>query len=95
MADAIRTFATLTGKLAHVEELPDRPVKGEYIEALRALARGMHEEALKRFIEVIRQDRYYDDDGARKACVAIFKVLGDESEVTRTYRREFSSALFV
>ncbi len=95
MADAIRTFAALTAKLAHADELPDQPVKGEYIEALRALARGMHEEALKHFIDVIRQDRYYDDDGARRACVAIFKVLGDESEVTRTYRRAFSSALFV
>ncbi len=34
--------------------------------------------ALERFIEVIQTDRYYDDDGARKACVALFTLPGNE-----------------
>lgn len=94
MADAIRTFAGLTRKLEHPERLPDEPVKAVYREALHALAKGDYEAALQRFIEVIRQDRYYDDDGARRACIAIFKVLGEESEITRSFRRTFSSALY-
>jgi putative thioredoxin len=95
MADAIRTFAELTKKLEHPGELPEGSAKISYIEALHALARGEYEKSLERFIDVIRQDRYYDDDGARKACIAIFKVLGDESAITRNYRRAFSSALYV
>lgn len=95
MAEAIRIFAGLTQKLEHPERLPDQPAKSIYLEALHALAKGEYQESLERFIEVIRQDRYYDEDGARKACIAIFKVLGEESEVTRNYRRSFSSALYV
>lgn len=95
MADAIRTFAGLTKKLEHPELLPDQPAKSMYLDALRALAQGAYEASLERFIEVIRADRYFDDDGGRRACIAIFKVLGEESEITRTYRRSFSSALYV
>ena len=95
MADAIRTFAGLTAKLARADELADQPVKSVYLDALHMLARGEYEASLQRFIEVIRQDRYYDDDGARKACIAIFKLLGEEAPVTRNYRRAFSSALYV
>jgi putative thioredoxin len=50
--------------------------------------------ALQGFIRVIRNDRYYDDDGARKACIAIFKLLGEDHETTKEYRREFSRALY-
>jgi putative thioredoxin len=95
MADAIRTFAGLTKKLESAEQLPDRHVKATYIEALRALARGDYETSLDCFIRVIREDRYYDDDGARKACIAIFKVLGEDNDTTRNFRRAFSSALYV
>jgi putative thioredoxin len=95
MADAIRTFAGLTKKLEHPEQLADEPAKTSYLDALHALAKGEYERALDRFIDVIRQDRYYDDDGARRACIAMFKVLGEESEITRNYRRSFSSALYV
>ena len=95
MVDAIRTVAGLTEKLAGADALPGGTAKQTYCEGLQALARFDHEQALQHFIAVIRADRYYDDDGARKACVAIFKMLGEEHEITRTYRREFSSALNV
>lgn len=94
MVDAIRTVAGLTEKLAVAHALPDHAVKQTYCEGLQALARFDHEQALQKFIAVLRAERYYDDDGARKACVAIFKMLGEDNEITRTYRREFSSALY-
>lgn len=93
-ADAIRTFSALTTKLENPGSLPDGQVKPVYMEALHALGRAEYDEALQKFIEVIRGDRYYDEDGARKACVAIFRVLGEEHETSRKFRREFSSALY-
>jgi putative thioredoxin len=86
--------AGLTGKLAHVETLPASPAKEFYCEGLYALARFDHALALQKFIASIRAERYYDDDGARKACVAIFRMLGEEHGITRAYRREFSGALY-
>lgn len=94
MVDAIRTVAGLTEKLAGAHALPGGPAAQMYRDGLHALARFDHERALQHFIAAIRADRYYDDDGARKACVAIFKMLGEDHEITRAYRREFSSALY-
>ena len=51
--------------------------------------------ALENFINVIRLNRQFDDDGARKACIAIFKYLGEEHEITQRHRRDFGSALYV
>lgn len=94
MVDAIRTFRALTSKLQQPSMLPDDPVKPAYLAALKQLASFNYEAAVKNFIDVIRANRYYDDDGARKACIAIFRILGDDHEVTQKLRREFSSALY-
>lgn len=51
--------------------------------------------ALSRFIDVIRTDKSYDDNGSRKACIAIFKYLGEDHEITIKHRRDFGSALYV
>lgn len=95
MVEAIRTFNSLTMKLLHLESLPDDPVKVTYVAALTELGAFNYDGAIERFIEVIRTNRYYDDDGARKACIAIFRILGEEHEVTQRWRRQFGSALYV
>jgi putative thioredoxin len=93
LAESIRTIVLLTQKLEQPETLPQSGVRQVYLDAIRDLAHGNYDSALKGFIEVIRTDRYYDDDGSRKACIAIFKVLGEEHRATREYRREFGGAL--
>lgn len=90
VADAVRTFAGMADK----QDLPEDGVKQQYLAAIRKLTANDFAGALEGFIEVIRTNRYYDDDGARKACIAIFKILGEEHEITQTYRREFSRALY-
>jgi Thioredoxin domain-containing protein len=62
---------------------------------VQALQRGDYAQALEHLIEVIRTDRYYFDDAARKTCIAIFKFLGEEHPITLRYRRDFSSALYI
>ena len=83
-ADAIKTVATLETRLENPSLFPGDPVKPAYVEAIRLLEKGEVGAALDKFIEVIRANRYYDDDGARKACIAIFTLLGDENELVRT-----------
>ncbi len=94
-AEAVRTYCDLVEKYEQADSLPESKVKTLYIEALREFKSENFEKALEKFIEVIRTDRSYDEDGARKACIAIFRMLGDEHEITRTWRRRFSSALNV
>jgi len=95
LAEAIRTFSKLLEYRTHPERLAEAPVKLRYLAAIERLAAGNFDAALAEFIEVMASDRSFDDDGARKACIAIFKYLGEEHELTRKYRAEFSRALYV
>jgi putative thioredoxin len=94
MADAVRTIVALLEKANGTDALPDGSARDHYSTALRALAARDFPSALSAFIEVIREDRAYEEDGARKACIAVFRILGDDHGVTKQFRREFSSALY-
>lgn len=51
-------------------------------------------EAMDEFLEVIRRNRSYKNDGARKAMLALFAIIGEDQEITQTYRRKLANALF-
>jgi putative thioredoxin len=94
LAESIRNFDQLIARLDNPTTLPDSAVKEKYLGAIKNLSEGKFDEALQEFIGVIREDRYYDDDGSRKACIAIFKYLGEENEISVKHRRDFGNALF-
>lgn len=59
----------------------------------RALAaRGAHREALETLIAAVRDPMTRED--ARVAVLEVFRVLGDEHELVRTFRPRLTSALF-
>ena len=95
MVEAIATISGLLQKVNHPEQLPDDGVKQIYLDAARELSSTNIEAALEKFIEVLRVNRHYDEDGSRRACLAIFRLLGDEHPITQRYRRPFSSALYI
>ncbi len=93
LADAIGTLAEILNR--DPKSFPDSEVKEKYISAIDSIRKKDFDSALEKFIDVIRNDRNYDDDGARKACIAIFKFLGEDHNVTLKHRRKFGSALYV
>ena len=93
-AEVLRTIAGLFLNLDGPEGLEEDPVRPAYVQAIGHLRSGSYELALQRFIEVLEKNRSYDDDGARRSCVAIFGMLGEGHPVTRQYRRAFSNALY-
>lgn len=75
--------------------LPDpTDVERNYRDGARNLLEQDFEQSLLHFLEVLQRDRAYDEDGARKACVAIFRMLGEPHPLTRKYRRIFSMSLY-
>ncbi len=93
-AETVETVSRLLTVGQRPDDLPDEDGKDAYLEAIRALAAQEFSTALEQFIQVIQTNRYYDDDGARKACVAIFALLGPEHDTTRKYRRQFDMSLY-
>lgn len=93
-AESIRNFGRLFQFADSPEQLSEDDVKAGYLQAIHSLKTKDFDTALNHFIEVLQSNRKYDDDGARKACIAIFKYLGEDNELTRKHRPAFSSALY-
>ncbi len=61
--------------------------------AARLIMDHAFEAALEQLLEIVRRDRGYRDDAARKAMLEIFAFLGGEGPVVKRYRALLSSLL--
>jgi putative thioredoxin len=57
-------------------------------------AADQREEALDHLIEIVRRDREWNEQAARKRLVQLFEAWGPMDELTLTGRRRLSSILF-
>ena len=62
--------------------------------ALAFNSKGKRAEALDQLIEIVRRDRKWNDDGARKQLVQLFEAWGATDEATVAGRKRLSSILF-
>lgn len=66
----------------------------KFSEAARLTLQEEYEAALSHFLEIVSKNRSYKDDGARKAMLAIFNLLGDTHPLTQKYRNELMLTLY-
>lgn len=71
----------------------DSPVREAYLQAISALRAEQIETALEGFIKTLVRDPRYDDEGARRCCVAILNWLGEADGRVRGYRQKIQRAL--
>jgi putative thioredoxin len=75
-------------------KLPDDPSRDAIIGAIASLKGGDVDAALSGFVQAVRLNKRYEDALARRACIALFAVLGDKSDLTKKHRRALEMALF-
>ena len=62
--------------------------------AVGLAGKGRRKEAVDHLLEIVRRDRSWNDDGARKQLVQFFEAWGPKDETTIAGRRRLSSILF-
>jgi putative thioredoxin len=62
--------------------------------AMALFAKGRREEAVDHLLEIVRRDRAWNDDQARKQLVKFFEAFGPTDKLTVVGRRRLSSILF-
>ena len=88
-----------TESLEDIESLQQRVEKDENdLEAIYQLAIHMtvnehYEPAMECLLKIIKKDREFMEDGARKKLLEIFTLLGSGNDLVRSYRRKLASTL--
>ena len=90
-AEAVRLVALLPAASAAAAE---EPGKEAYVEAAALIVAKEFENGFEKLIAVVRLNRDLDNQGARRTCLALFTLLGDDHDLTRKYRRTLERALF-
>ncbi|HEY1360631.1 MAG TPA: thioredoxin [Xanthobacteraceae bacterium] len=62
--------------------------------AVALSGKGRRQEAVDNLLEIVRRDRKWNDDGARKQLVQLFEAWGPTDEATVNGRKRLSSILF-
>jgi putative thioredoxin len=72
----------------------DKDHQARFDLAVALNAAGKREEALDHLLEIVRRDRKWNDEAARKQLVQFFEAWGGTDEMTVQGRRRLSSILF-
>jgi putative thioredoxin len=89
--------ATMLGPLAELEKkvaLNPLDHQARFDLALALNNKGRRLEVLDHLLEIVRRDRKWNDDGARRQLVQLFEAWGPTDEATVAGRRRLSSILF-
>jgi putative thioredoxin len=86
---ALRELVALKQETNRTHELDP-----SFFAAIEQVLAENYEAALDGLLELVSRDRKYRNDGARKAMVMVFELMGDENPLTSKYRRKLTSTLY-
>ncbi|NER81238.1 MAG: tetratricopeptide repeat protein [Leptolyngbya sp. SIO1D8] len=93
--DQAQALRSLMGFHQVVAEMnPTTAADQLYLAGAKAAIAEDYETALESFLNLVKSDRGYRDDGGRKALLTLFAVLGDSHSLTQTYRKRLMQTLF-
>jgi putative thioredoxin len=76
------------------EKASEHELDEPFFAAVQQVLAEDYEAALTGFLEIVSRSRKYRSDGARKAMVMVFELMGNENPLTNQYRRKLTSTLY-
>jgi putative thioredoxin len=92
-AEAAATLGDTADLVKAVEANPDNH-QARFDLAVALSAKGQKEEATDHLVQIIRKDRTWNDDAARKQLLQFFEAWGHGDDATVDGRRKLSAVLF-
>jgi putative thioredoxin len=92
-AEAAAALGDTADLVKAVETNPDNH-QARFDLAVALSGKGQKEEATDHLIQIIRKDRAWNDDAARKQLLQFFEVWGHDDDATGDGRRKLSAVLF-
>lgn len=68
--------------------------EAQFQRALRQVADGQYDDGLEALLALMKQDRTYNEDAARKMLLQVFDALGADHPLTVAYRRKLFALLY-
>lgn len=93
-AETLRPLADAIIRAQSAGFIEDDPLLAAYRNSLRLVEKGNLPAAMDGFLDILKQDKHYQDDELRRVAVALLEVMGDEDPLTRQYRNELATILF-
>ncbi len=90
--DAVIDAPDFEDLLQTIEQQPKNCLAREQLSAHYKL-RGDYVAAMDQLLEIVRQDRHYNDDAGRTGLLKIFELLGHNHELVAQYRRKLAQTL--
>jgi putative thioredoxin len=82
------------GELEQKVAADPRDYQARFDLAVALNSKGRRQEAVDNLLEIVKRDRKWNDDGARKQLVQFFEAWGPTDEATVNGRKRLSSILF-
>lgn len=88
-------FAAEAPSQEEIAQLAERDdSEARFKRAFRAIADGRYEEGLEGLLALMKSDRQYGEDAARKTLLRVFEALGGDHPLTVGYRRKLFALLY-
>jgi putative thioredoxin len=93
-AERLRPLAEFLAEPHSSQDDPINEMEAGYLQSARLAGRGNFPAALDGLLGLLRLEKHYRADSARKVFLAILELMGDTDPLTREYRNELASILF-
>jgi len=93
-AELLRPLCEALVRLDRTPSYPDDPLQAAYENSLRLAKKGNIEASMDGLLDVIRQNKQFQNGEARKVFLSLLELLGADHPSARQYRNELASVLF-